>query len=604
MKRLLLSLTLLTCLVPAAAVAQKTYTLDEDPIRNGRKAIEAGQLVAAKRALREAVDNEYHQDEAMFLLGEVAVLEGHYADAEPLYRQALGYRAKKGDPFPEAHAALGLLLLRFGRDAEASMEFDKALAEKPDLWEAEYGKARLLLARKDWEGAKKLLDHGAGRKGLLEGEDKYHYGMALYDLGTKRIDEAEKEALTALNLNASDADYGTLVGRVYERRNAPTLAIGAYEKALGTPGITKTAPMMHALGLLYQKVGRYNDARDTYLEAVAIDSSYAPALRDLGDLFLRAKQYDRAARVYLRYVLIERDDVDALLHLAEACTNIGRYGQAVEAAKTALELDPSRTDVKFALARAGIHSRQAGTRAEAAGVYAALPDSVPWTAEDHVLLATYYIQAKDYARAQENLDRALEMDPNRGDAHFQQGVLDLSAGRPAAAATHLQEAIRLDPKNPLPYLNLGIALIQEQKVGAAIGPLRRALALRGDIPAGRMLLAQALAASDSIDAAQAQYEQILATDPGNAKALRGLGFCHIRKEAYAKAVTAYRKATGAEPANADGWAGLGNAYLGQKDWAAAKTAFEKARSIDAGNASMLKGFELLEELRNQGKGNP
>jgi tetratricopeptide (TPR) repeat protein len=276
----------------------------------------------------------------------------------------------------------------------------------------------------------------------------------------------------------------------------------------------------------------------------------------------------------------------------------------VEAAKTALELDRSRNDIKFALARAGIHSRDAGTRTEAARVYAALPDSLPWTAEDHVLLAAYYIQAKAYPRAQENLDRALKLDPNRGEAYFQQGVLDLSTGRPAAAATHLEQATRLDPENPLPYLNLGIALIQQQKVREAIDPLRRALAIKDDLLAGRMLLAQALAASDSIGAARVEYQHVLEVDPGNAKALRGLGFCHIRREEYAKAAEVYRKATQAEPGNADGWAGLGNAYLGQKDWAAAETAFQKARSIEPGNPSMVKGFELLEELRSQGKGNP
>jgi len=582
-------------LIASPAHAQKTYTLDEDPIRIGRKSIENGRLTVAKKALREAVDNEYHLDEAMFLLAEVAVLEGRYVDAEALYRQALGYRS--GKPYPEAHAGLGLLLLRFDRDAEATIEFNQALQEDPDLWAAQYGKARLLLAQGDWAGAKKLLEKGAGRKGILEGEDKYHYGMALYDLGTNQIDGAEREALTALVLNASDPDYGTLVGRVYEKRNAPTLAIDAYEKALATPGITRTAPMLYTLGELYQKVGRYNDARDSYLEAVTIDSTYTPALKDLAELFFLAKQYDRAARVYLRYVQIERDDVEALLRLAEACTNSGRYGQAVEAAQTALEIDNSRNDVKFALARAGIHSRDPATRSQAAGLYASLPDSLPWTAEDHVLLGAYYIQAKDYTRARSSLALALRMDPKSSDAHFQQGVLDLSTGHPQDAAQELEEAARLDPENPLPYLNLGIARIQMQQVGEAIAPLRRTLALRGDIEVARMLLAQALAASDSIAAARTEYETILKSDPTNAKALRGVGFCEIREEDYDGAVAAYRKATELEASNAENWAGLGNAYLGLKDWKKAEAAFRKGQELDADNATVKQGFELLEELR-------
>ena len=78
----------------------------------------------------------------------------------------------------------------------------------------------------------------------------------------------------------------------------------------------------------------------------------------------------------------------------------------------------------------------------------------------------------------------------------------------------------------------------------------------------------------------------------------------VHDQADSAALEAYREATEAEPGNAEGWAGLGNANLGLKDWAAAETAFQKARNLDANNPTMLKGLELLEELRKQGAGNP
>ena len=84
------------------------------------------------------------------------------ATFQPLdVRTILGTRSEKGDEFPEARAGLGLLLLRFGREEEARGEFDTALQEKGDLWEAHYGKARLLLDQEKWEEAVSLSEQSA-----------------------------------------------------------------------------------------------------------------------------------------------------------------------------------------------------------------------------------------------------------------------------------------------------------------------------------------------------------------------------------------------------------------------------------------------------------
>ncbi len=592
---------LLLALLPLRVMADRpTYALDEDPIRLGEKALEQGRLADARVSFLEAVAHDYQVPRAKYGLAQVAVREGRYDDAEPLFREALARKQQedKAD-YPEARAGLGLLLLRYGRDQEAAQEFDKALQGDSRLWQARYGQARLLLAQQHWEEAKKLLDQGAQLKGAAEGEDEYHFGMALYWLGKNSLPEAEKEALLALHLNAWDPDYGTLVGRVYEKRNAPTLAIDAFEKALQSPGMIPSAPMLCSLGALYQKVGRYNEARDRYLRAVAVDSTYAPALKDLADLFRLAKQYDRAARTYLRYITLEHDDVEALLGLAESCIEIRQYEQAVEAARAAMALDDSRTDVRLAFARSGIRSREIATRAEAARVYANLPAGTDLQAQDYVALADYQTETKQYPQARQSLDRALALDPQQANAYFQQGVIDLEMGQPQAAITHLEKAIDLKSDSPVYYLDLGIANFQAQRLGQAIPAFRHALRLNEGLTVGRLLLAQALAVSDSLAGAEVQYQKVLDAEPQNAKALRGLGFCHIRRADYREALRIYQAATAADPQNADGWAGLGNAYLGLENWDAAETAFGKAAAIDPGNITMRKGRELLNRARQE-----
>ena len=596
---LLVALAILACAGTVGA-ADKVYTIDTDPVRLGIKAMEKGDIVEAKARFEEAIANNHEVHRALFGLAEIALREGRYPDAEAHYRQSA---TAGGGKFPVANAGLGLLLLRLGRTLEAAQEFDAALAADSSLWRAHYGKARLLLADGEWEKAKKELDRGAGLHGLAEGEEKYRYGMALYQLGTGDVDAAETSALLAMHLDPTDPEYGTLVARIYERKNNPVLAINAYEQALATPGMTPTAPMLRNLGELYREEKRFNDARDVLLKAVRTDSTYAPALRDLGDLYRLADQHDNAARAYLRYILIEREDLEALLNLADSCYEIRRFAQATEAAKTARQLDPESRDARFQFARSGIYSRDADIKAEAAQLMARLPADLPWKANDLVALAAWQTSAKNYAEAIESLDRAAALDPGQSNIYFQRGIINLRMSKPDLAVADFRKATELNPDTAANFLNLGIAHYQAGDIPQAVPAFRRAVELDPDNAMPRLLLAQVLAATDQLADAETEYRKALDLDPTNAKAMRGIGFCSIRRADYRAAVDSYRDATRIEPDNADGWAGLGSAYLGLNDLAEAEAAFARARAIDPQNIMMNKGTELLNQAKAAGKEN-
>lgn len=585
--------------------AAHTYPIDQDPMRLGTIALGEGRLGDAKARFEEAIAAEYQVPKATLGLAEIAFRSRHMMEAESLYRRALQLSTAEGYlSFPEAHAGLGLLLLRQGRDIEAAEEFATAYEEKPGLWDASYGQALILFEQGLWEQGKDLLEKGSKRKGLAEGEDRYHHGMALWHLHEGKIEKAEKEALLALTQNPGDAEYAMLVAEIYEKRNAPTLAIEAYERALAAPEMVPTAPTLHTLGRLYQKVERYNDARDTYAASVRADSTYAPALKDLAMLYALANEPEMAARTYLRYVLIERKDVEALLGLTNACLEVDRVGQALEAARAALAVDSTSVETRAAFVRAGLRSNDPSVKAEAATVFALLPDSLSWSARDLVTLAGADIEAKRFDAARARIGEALRLDPSLAEAHFRAGVLHLNTGQPDSAARHLEKAAALDTASAPVLVNLAVAYFQTKETRRAIAPLRSALAIDEATPNARLYLAQALAVADSIDAAATEYEKLVRAEPSNAKALRGLAFCHVRRSRFQDAVKAYKAATAAEPGNADGWAGLGNAYLGVENAAAAEGAFQKAKAIDPNNPTLKRGLDLLARMRSAAGAKP
>lgn len=592
---------LVQCSVATSSWAQKDYSYETDPIRVGTKALEKNDLTAAKAAFQEAVDNSYQLPKAKFGLAEVMVRTGRFDEAEALYREALTIDESEGNKsFPEAHAGLGILLIDSDRWDEGIDHLNRAYKQNSGYWPAIYGQGRIEIRNKKWDKAKSFLDWGASRKGIAQGEDLYHRGMAMYYIGRNDLQSAEKESLTALHLNPTDPRNGILVAQVYEKRNVPASAIAACEEVLRTPGLEPTPSFITFLGTLYQKAGRYNEARDRYVQAVDMDSTYAPALKNLGGLFDLAKQYDRASKVYLRYVELEPDDVDAYIGLTESLGESGRYAQALQAANRAMALDSTRSDVRLVYARTALRNRDKALRARGAEIYAALPDTVSLKAEDLVLLAAYEIDNNRLEEAKQHLERAEKADSSYADTYYQFGMLDFKTSQPDSAIVNFKRAIQRDPKIALYHLNLGVAYFQANQIDNAKPELRKAIALDKRPVMGYVLLGQALVSSDSLEAAEAEYQKALAIDPKNARALRGLGFTYLRTGSFDKAMQAYQAATDSDPRSADGWAGLGQSYLGLGDLANAEDAFSKAQSLDPSNAALKRGRDLLNKARKGG----
>lgn len=585
----------------AAAADPPSYTLDTDPLRQATRALEQGDLAAARARYAEAVTAGYKLTEAHTGLATVAVREGRYAEAETEYRQAID---AAGGRSAAAHAGLGVVLLRQDRLEAAAAEFTTALALDDGNWLAHYGQARLHLARKEWPAAEAELERGHKLRGVAAGEDLYLQGRAMLLLGTGDTAEAEKAALQAVSLNPADPVNGELLAQIYAQRGVPALAIQAYEQALNAPGVQPSAPMLHQLGNLYRGQQRFNEARDQYLRAVELDSTYVPVLGDLADLLRLANRHQMAARTYLRYVEVVPADTSAWLGLAASLSELRRWDQAVDAAARARALDPASAEAPRAFARAGLHASDPAVKAAAAELMASLPDDgQPWTATEWLDLAAVQMENKSYDAAGLTLARAAAADSTLYQVPFQQGVLALRLGQPQAAVTHFARAAALAPDSAPVQLNLGLAHYQAGQMDQAKAALRGAVERDPSSTTARVMLAQTLAAAGENAEAEREYREVLSRQRGQPQALRGVGFCRLRAADYQGAVKAYTEATGAEPTNADGWAGLGSAQLGLGNLDAAESAFARARSIDPKNVMLQKGTELLNQARSARKEN-
>lgn len=586
-------------LVMTVQAAKKSYDYDDDPVRLGEEALQAGRIEDAGRLFREALDSEWKLDRACLGLAEVLRRQDPPAEAEPLYRRAVEEHRviRNGATYPEASAGLGLVLLSLGRPEEAEVEFNKALRDEKNLWPANYGMARILIAQEKYSEALPYLQKGKGLKNAAAGLDQYHFGMALVQVGLNQVEEAEKSAGLAQTLNPSVPEYGTLRADIYRARGAPTLAIDAYEQALATPGAVPTPRVYQDLGVLYEGERLFNDALQRYLLAIELDSTFAPAYKSSARLYALGNQTDRAGRFFLRYSELVPEDPEGWSGQADAFITLGVAKRALDAAEKAYSLDSTDTRVRLSLARA-LYMNNDLTRSQ--WLYDAVSDTTLFKANDWVNLGQIALSQKGFDRADELLTKAIAMEPENPEAFTAKGKLFLSRQKPDSAVVYYQKSLVLNPKSLVARINLAVAYLQLRKSTDAGVILRGVIKENPGWAPAHIYLGQALVMSDSLSAGLTEYRKAIELEPNNPAALRGAGFIYLKRGDYGQAETVLAKSVQVDPRNADGWASLGSAQAGSRKIDDGIKSFEKALEISPNHEGALRGLDALKKAKSAG----
>ena len=273
--------------------------------------------------------------------------QGRYAEAEPLYLQALDIcRSKLGNTHPDTATSLNNLAELYrsqGRYADVEPLYLQAL----DIWRSQLGETHPNTAGS--------LNNLAA---LYRSQGRYENAEPLFlqalDIRRSQLGETHPDTATSLN---NLAELYRSQGRYADAEPLYLQALDIRRSQLGKTHPT-TATSLNNLAALYQSQGRYADAEPLYLQALDIRRSQlgethpdtATSLNNLAGLYQSQGRYADAEPLLIQALEICRlklgdthpDTATSLNNLGALYHSQGRYEQAEPLYLQALDICRSK----------------------------------------------------------------------------------------------------------------------------------------------------------------------------------------------------------------------------------------------------------------------
>ena len=276
---------------------------------------------------------------------------------------------------------------------------------------------------------------------------------------------------------------------------------------------TDTAQQHFDSAQTYQLAGDFDSAAKEYRRAIAI------ALDHLGNLRAARQDYPGAGQLLQQSIMADPDNPDPAVDLAIAELYSGDMPKAETDAKAVLQKHPDHFrarallgkinflqgnyeaaadelhtalglttdfDIAYSLALADLELKKTSL---ATVLFDEMKNSLPDTAQLHVLIGRAYVATGFPQLATREFERAAALDPKYPQVHFYLGLASvLSAQAPdvahgesqsllAKAETSLQEAVRLQPEDPRSFFYLGQCYASDQQWAKAAEAYRSVIKL-------------------------------------------------------------------------------------------------------------------------------
>jgi len=298
---------------------------------------------AAIKTLEDYSSRQPRSKDAENLLGNIAMEQKQYAEAERHFKKALEYEPN----FTDARNSLGILYDHLGRRDDALAEYLRVVAIDPEYAEAHNNIGLIYKERGRTQDAIASFRRAIAADAEFTGA---YSNLALVLEQTGELKEAGEQFRNALQRDPQNAAVRTNYGGLLYTLGRYDQARSELEKAAAADPLYASA--QNNLGAVYGKLGRIEDEITAYRKAVALDPEYTDAHHNLGLALLKRGQVAEGETELRRALSIDRGYVPAYLNLARSLLGRGRHQEAAELLNVGSREAPADADVRSLLGEA------------------------------------------------------------------------------------------------------------------------------------------------------------------------------------------------------------------------------------------------------------
>ncbi len=339
---------------------------------------------------------------------EDSIAKQDYATAEPLLKEVVAER-------PQDYAAwydLGFVYHALQRDGEEIEAYRKSVEAKPTVFESNLNLGLALAA-----------------EGKPEAEQYLRAATKLTP--TSRPAQGHKRAWIAL-------------GRVLEHSD-PEGAVNAFRQAAVTD---PKDPEPHLLAGAALEKAKSPEAEQEYQQALSADPKSSDALTALTNFYMAQRRFPDAQNLLRKLVAVHPEDASTHIQLGRMLAIAAKYEDAAAELEAGLKLDPGDQRASGDLAQVYVDLKKF---ADAQRIYTELLAKTPNDAGLHYLLGRVLLQQKRYQDAQNELMKAVQLQPEAGEAYGELAIAANESKNYPLAIKALDARAKVLPENPLTY---------------------------------------------------------------------------------------------------------------------------------------------------------
>ena len=344
----------------------------------------------------------------------------------------------------------GIELTQKGKFDEAILEYNKAIAIKPNYAEAYSKRGNAYSGKGNSEQA--ISDYTKA----IEVDPKFApaYNNRGHTYLTKgNFDQATSDLIKAIEINPELAQAHTNLALVYSEKGKYDEAINEFNKAIQID--SKLAEAYAGRGFLYEKRNNHDQAMLDYAKAIEINPKYKEVYFFRGLAYYSKGKPDEAISDFTKAIEINPNYADAYNSRGNVYDDIkGKYDEAISDFTKAIEIAPKYAG---AYGNRGIAYSYKGNYDQAISDCTKAIELTPNNADAYQTRGRAYTYKGNYDQAIFDLNKAIELNPNFVEAYYIRGNVYSAKGNLDQAISDYTKAVGINPKYAAAYNGRAVA---------------------------------------------------------------------------------------------------------------------------------------------------